>query len=167
MTPVSLLLLSSLGALASAECENLCTALDDVEEACEAAYGDGGFCEDIGAVEETCDPEDGGTTESCEGLCEAVDALDDDCDALYGEDNSVCQGLDALAEDCEDGTYDGEGGSGAGSDGDDDDDDGSERDAIGADLLDEGADATGCATGPMSGGALSVLLALAMLRRRR
>lgn len=88
-------------ALADTDCATLCSALDAAEESCEAAHGeDDALCVDIGLVEETCDPEDGGTTAACPTLCADIDALDDACDAERGPTDPVCRALDALAEDC-------------------------------------------------------------------
>jgi len=150
---------------ATPECENLCTSLDDAEELCEAAYGDGGFCERIGTLEESCDPEDGGTTETCPQLCPRTGALDEACGAALGATDPVCEALHVLARDCEDGTYDGPGGRGGAEDDDDDDEE------VGRDASPSGATASvntaGCATVAAGGWLGWLALATGLTRRRR
>ncbi len=140
-------------------------------------------------MEETCDPEDGGTTEECDSLCADIDELDDDCDEPLGESNDVCEALDALADgECEDGDD---------GDGDDDDDDGDDGDSDDGDEDEDGDDDDGesesgsaersgaddeepaalapdvvsaaCSTGGATGTGLAALpgLLLALVARRR
>lgn len=153
--PLSLALTLATPAFATDACQNLCRALDAAEEQCEAAYGDGGFCATIGSLEETCDPEDGGTTQVCEDLCAKADALDDDCDGALGAEDPVCQSLDAIAVDCEDGRFDGVVPEG---DEDDDDDDPSATRILGCAARGPGA---------AGGAVVALMLPLFALRRRR
>ena len=88
---------------------DLCGRLDAVKEGCEALYGNGdSLCEAIGAVEETCDPEeeDGEDTDADEEDSSSTAASRkacDACDVALGEANQVCRGLDALADgECDD-----------------------------------------------------------------
>jgi hypothetical protein len=153
---LALLLALTSPALADTECARLCTALDDVEEACEVAHGDGGYCEEIGTVEATCDPEDGGSIDACPTLCLDVIGLDAACADTLGAD-PVCDDLNVLATDCADGRYDGPAGTG---DRDTDDDDDAPRGSA------QPTAAPGCHT-TGSGLALTWWLAPLALRRRR
>ena len=138
-------LLIPAAASATEECESLCSSVDDVEEACEALYGDAAaMCSSIAAVDDTCDPEDGGTSETCDGLCADVVGLSDECEATLGASDPVCEALDPLAQDCQDGSYDGPAGDGnLGDDEDENEKDDAKDDSDGdcEDGDDEGDDA--------------------------
>jgi hypothetical protein len=114
------LLLSTSRSHAADECDVVCEQIDSVEEACEAALGDGHeLCEELGDIDDDCvgsaDDEDDEDVsdededdhddvcvdededeDQCDEACDDLDDADDACDELLGEDHALCESIDAL-----------------------------------------------------------------------